>query len=274
MRKVILLIITTVLVLNGFASSNSFQGIASYYGSYFHGRKTASGELYNQYKLTAAHKTLPLGTIVKVTNVANDKSVIVKINDRGPYVKGRVIDVSTKAADLLGFKQKGTAQVLVEVINPDEVPDVLEQKENLDSLKEVKDTNEVSNPEFVSWKDIPTVDDEKKSDNPTQQDVAPVTDDAILSKRYIDKSALMELLGDGTFGIDLGNFKDIKELLEVISRLEKLYNQPIYFEKIESPESVSTSYKLYVGNYKSRSYADALKIKLMPEFKDCLVVQY
>ncbi len=88
-------------------------GIASWYGPNFHGRKTASGEIYNMYKMTAAHKTLPLGTYVKVINLENGKSAVVKINDRGPFVAGRIIDLSYAAAKKLGIVGKGTAKVKI-----------------------------------------------------------------------------------------------------------------------------------------------------------------
>lgn len=90
-------------------------GTASWYGPRFHGKNTANGEVFNQNKLTAAHRTLPLGTTVEVTNVTNGKSVQVKINDRGPYVNGRVIDVSRAAAIRLGMKDAGLARVQIEV---------------------------------------------------------------------------------------------------------------------------------------------------------------
>lgn len=90
-------------------------GTASWYGPRFHGQKTANGEVFNQNKLTAAHRTLPLGTTVEVTNVTNGKSVEVKINDRGPFVNGRVIDVSGAAAVRLGMKETGLARVQIEV---------------------------------------------------------------------------------------------------------------------------------------------------------------
>ena len=92
-------------------------GMASYYHDYFQGKRTASGELYDQRKMTAAHKSLPIGTLVKVTNLENEKSVIVRINDRGPYVRTRVIDLSKLAAIQLGFVQKGSTQVSVEVLD-------------------------------------------------------------------------------------------------------------------------------------------------------------
>ena len=92
------------------------KGIASWYGPGFHGKKTAMGTRYDQHALTAAHKTLQLPCMAKVTNLQNGKSVIVEINDRGPYCRGREIDLSKKAADILGFTHKGTAPVEVKVL--------------------------------------------------------------------------------------------------------------------------------------------------------------
>ena len=92
-------------------------GTASWYGNEFHGRPTASGEIYDEYGMTAAHKGLPLGTVVKVTNLANGKSVDLRINDRGPFVRGRIIDVSRRAAEELGFLAEGTTEVRIDVIS-------------------------------------------------------------------------------------------------------------------------------------------------------------
>src|SRR5262249_35846430 len=91
-------------------------GTASYYSHTFHGRKTASGEIYDENELTAAHRTLPFGTRVRVTNMENDRSVVVTVNDRGPHNHRRVIDVSRRAADLLGFVEAGTTRVSLVVI--------------------------------------------------------------------------------------------------------------------------------------------------------------
>jgi len=90
-------------------------GTASWYGSYFHGKETASGEPYNMYDLTAAHPTLPLGTYVKVTNLRNGRSLIVRVNDRGPVVEGRIIDLSYAAARELDFKKQGIQRVRLDL---------------------------------------------------------------------------------------------------------------------------------------------------------------
>jgi len=116
------LIVTLSLFI--FSLGTSFaqiqKGTASYYADKFEGKQTASGEKYKHKKLTAAHKTLPFGTIVKVTNLGNKESVEVRINDRGPFVEARVIDLSRSAAEKLKFINQGLAEVQIEVIDAGE----------------------------------------------------------------------------------------------------------------------------------------------------------
>ena len=116
-------------------------GIASWYGKPFHGRPTANGETYNMNALTAAHKTLPMPVRVQVTNLENGRSLVLKVNDRGPFINGRIIDVSRRAAQLLGFFKQGTAKVRVTVIDQrsgqvvaKRVPTPEEQKRALPAL--------------------------------------------------------------------------------------------------------------------------------------------
>ena len=92
------------------------MGTASWYGKEFHGRRTTSGEIFDMYKLTAAHNELPLGTRVRVTNLKNHRSVVVKINDRGPFVPGRVIDLSYAAAKKIGMVKDGLTKVKIEIV--------------------------------------------------------------------------------------------------------------------------------------------------------------
>jgi rare lipoprotein A len=100
----------------------SNKGIASWYGRKFHGHLTSNGEIYNMYEMSAAHKTLPLPSFVKVTNLVNNKSTIVRVNDRGPFYQDRIIDLSYAAAYKIGVYDTGTAQVHLEVILPKDLP--------------------------------------------------------------------------------------------------------------------------------------------------------
>ena len=88
-------------------------GMASWYGTQFHGKTTANGEVFDMNLLSAAHRTLPLPSLVRVTNLANNRSIVVRVNDRGPYSRNRIIDLSRKTAEVLGFKRQGTARVRV-----------------------------------------------------------------------------------------------------------------------------------------------------------------
>lgn len=120
-----LLITATLLALAATVPADSARagavesvqtGVASFYASFFHGRKTANGERYDEGALTAAHRTLPFGTRVRVTNLDNQKTLLLRINDRGPFIGNRIIDLSRAAAHGLGFIQKGLARVKVEVL--------------------------------------------------------------------------------------------------------------------------------------------------------------
>lgn len=116
MQKILLFFISIFYFSLAFTQVQT--GKASYYADKFEGRATANGEKYKHNKLTAAHKTLPFGTVVNVTNKANNKSVEVRINDRGPYVDDRIIDLSLSAAEKLDFINQGLADVEIEVIDP------------------------------------------------------------------------------------------------------------------------------------------------------------
>lgn len=115
MKKLLYVFVLQFLMMSAFAQTQT--GKASFYADKFEGSPTASGEKYRHAKLTAAHKTLPFGTKVRVTNIANNQSVDVVVNDRGPYVDGRVIDLSKSAAEKLGFINQGLAEVKIEVID-------------------------------------------------------------------------------------------------------------------------------------------------------------
>ncbi|MEM7679854.1 MAG: septal ring lytic transglycosylase RlpA family protein [Pseudomonadota bacterium] len=109
-------------------------GIASWYGPQFHRKQTANGEIFDMNEMTAAHRTLQLPSIVRVTNLENGRSLIVRVNDRGPFARGRIIDLSRKSAELLGFKKQGTAKVKVEVL-PTESRQIAELAKRGESTK-------------------------------------------------------------------------------------------------------------------------------------------
>ena len=128
--------LTIILLFSGFAYSNEV-GNASWYGDAFHGRKTASGETFNMYDYTAAHMEYEFGTKVKVTNLENDKSVIVRINDRGPYVSNRLIDLSKKAFADIGSLDEGLIRVKIEVVSESS------EEGNIDNDSDIDNDNDI-----------------------------------------------------------------------------------------------------------------------------------
>ncbi|QEN08903.1 septal ring lytic transglycosylase RlpA family protein [Oceanispirochaeta crateris] len=118
-----LMILSLILLLTEVVTLTAYEeeGIASWYGGKFHGRLTANGETFNTHELTAAHKQLPFNTVATVTNISNGKSVVVRINDRGPFVEGRTIDLSYAAAVELDMIKTGTAPVILHVEDMDEL---------------------------------------------------------------------------------------------------------------------------------------------------------
>ena len=118
MKKILFTLLLIFTLNYSFAASYSeIIGEASYYSNRLHGRKTSSGELYNMHKFTCAHKTYPFGTVLKVTNLKNNASIHVTVNDRGPYAKSRIVDLSMAAAKELNMVQSGVARVKVEIVS-------------------------------------------------------------------------------------------------------------------------------------------------------------
>ena len=128
-KKVFCIVIVTVFAIPVFADYvYKSEAVASYYADKFHGRTTSNGEKFDMYALTAAHKTLPFNTKVIVTNLSNGKKVTVRINDRGPFIAGREIDLSKAAAEQLGMIKSGTAKVKITVVSKNSVWDLPENK--------------------------------------------------------------------------------------------------------------------------------------------------
>ncbi len=130
----LLLPVFTILFLSSFTygqslkSGKSYKGIASFYAKKFNGKLTANGETFYNTEFTCAHKSLPFGTILLVENTRNGKKVIVRVNDRGPYIEGRDIDLSFKAAMSLGFTHKGVAKVKIQVLDETKTTGKVEEK--------------------------------------------------------------------------------------------------------------------------------------------------
>jgi peptidoglycan lytic transglycosylase len=204
---------------------STFEGTASWYGPKFHGKKTASGEIFDMYELTAAHKSLPMGTKCVVTNLTNGKSVIVRINDRGPFAKERVIDLSYASAKVIDMIHSGTIRVRVEVLSGEET----------DGLETVSGPAPIANTEVDTEPD--TVIDTKSD-----------TKNNNISGEY-------KVL----FTIQVGSFSS-RENAERLSDSIKEYVEDVWVEEFATTESVY--YRVRAGKFSSREDAEKTATKL------------
>lgn len=230
---------------------DQFDGIASWYGPDFHAKKTSNGEIYNMYAMTAAHKTLPMNTVVRVDNLDNGRSTIVRINDRGPFVAGRIIDLSNKAAHEIDMVRKGTARVKVTVlgynglIDDKNAPSVnsIEQKPEVEKIEVVEDdvvaTNINTNIGMVS---------------------APITTSKSSSKESSKSSS------GGKFSIQIGAFS----LQAGASKTVDEYKAKFPSKKIEYVENGGI-YRVYIRGFSS--YDDGQNFKAKNSLTNAIVVQ-
>ena len=223
----------------GVSAQTSFKqvGNASYYADKFQGRPTASGERYDKDKFTAAHLTLPFGTVLRVTNPDNNKSVIVRVNDRGPFVNDRIIDLSLAAARELDILTSGITRVIIEKVDEDKMTET--------SAAEIKE------PETPS-KSKPAK-SEKEIDGEFYR----------LSAKRIQPSG---------FGVQVGSYAELANLLRISDKLESKYRQEITIQVTSLNES--KMYRLILGSFNDRQAAESFKIKVQEEFKGCFVVAF
>ena len=146
-------------------------GIASWYGSNFHGRKTANGAIFNMYAVSAAHRTLPLPSVVEVQNLRNGRKIVVPVNDRGPFHDNRIIDLSMRAAELLGFKKSGTTRVSVRILEAESRRlATAMQSGQLSNLKKLKlSYGKPAKPRKVTTKPLPDIVESRPAAKPDPQ---------------------------------------------------------------------------------------------------------
>ena len=221
-------------------------GIASWYGPNFHGKNTANGEIFNQNEISAAHKTLPIPSIVNVTNLENNKNLEIRINDRGPFVRGRIIDLSKKAAEVLGVFKNGTAKVRVK-INEEKSRKIAMDYENYKS--------------FVTNAGVAEKIEKKSIDN---EDIKLDSDIAIKSMnttnlldnedKYKDKYSTST---NEQIIVQVGAFSDIRNANNLI---KKLSNFKAYIKR----EFINDKYfyRVRIGPLSNKSFAEKVIQKL------------
>ena len=215
-------------------------GEASWYGPGFNGRKTACGERFDTYEFTAAHKTLPFGTLLKVTNLENNLYVIVRVNDRGPYVHGRIIDLSRAAKEKIGMG--GTSMVRIQQVTQDEA-DMINQ--GIDPFERV-DESKIDSSAFKTTDLL-----DKKMDADSKVFVQFTSDDGTSSDFELNKN----LKSNGTLKIKIITPKTDNEETNLYQKIDDI-DSMIRFYNLSNQPTVVNGYSIEVGNYSDKSLAD------------------
>jgi len=239
-----------------FGQSFEQTGYCTYYADRFNGQKTSSGEPYNSKLFTAAHRTLPFNTVVLVTNLRNQKKVLVKINDRGPHTKGRILDVSKAAAIELDIIHYGVDKVKLEVVD---VPTGYLKQDttvNLDSL-------------IMAAKPVAL-----KPDTRTNQITG--SDEKKVSPERPDDIPIIEAKGAGNFpdgyGVQMGYFKILKNCKNFLLRIQTQYDIKGYIFKETKKNGVF--YRLIMGDFPNKEKALQAQKKLKNEVAGCYLVNW
>ena len=208
-------------------------GLSSWYGIKFQGRATASGEPFDRAKLTGAHRTLPIGSMVKIQNLENNKEVIVRINDRGPFVDERIVDVSEKTAEVLEFKEKGVTKVGIRVLKKGEVT------EDMDT--------ELDDADLLD--DVPA----------KPEKMTPIKPGNITAKPTVSGA------NPKGYTVQVGVFKEQERANKYKETLKSEYNQAVFVYPREG------KYVVQVGDFTDRTKAESLKTKMKYDGIDCFI---
>lgn len=238
------------------------EGEASWYGPGFQGRKTANGERFNTHEMTAAHKTLPFNTLIKVTNLHNEATVVVRINDRGPFIRGRIIDLSKAAKEEIGMG--GLAQVRLEVYDPEAEEQIEQEQENLAPLNLFDQVFPATSKIFVEWEGDSLTDGEISNEQLSSifnasririKVLTPDTEDASLNiyeelpansgKSYLDITKKVKFITG--YSIELAIFDDQVECNKLVNELETEKFKNIFLEEMNNGNK--TQIKVLIGNY-------------------------
>jgi rare lipoprotein A len=270
--------------LNAFTQTGYVQeGKASFYADRFEGRVTASGERYTHQKATCAHLSLPFGSLVRVTNIANGSSIVVRVNDRGPFVANRIIDLSQSAAEKLGFLGQGLADVRVELL--DEKGEVL-----LPQAPIVQAPSATPSQQSMSEASTKDLEPKTSSQKPQSPLVIPRNEKPSLTSAAIPSSApqvnpnasplteneLYELKINRTppngFTIQIGSYRELVNLLRIADDLRVSLKREVMVQ-VATTTSGDKIYRLMVGHFSARREAENFREKASKLYPDCFIVE-
>lgn len=249
-----------------FAQSGYVQeGKASFYADKFEGRTTASGERYSHSKSTCAHLSLPFGTLVKVTNLSNGKTVITRVNDRGPFVPNRIIDLSHSAATKLDFVKAGIADVKIEVIDNDGSMLAQESSQQYSTPHPSQGVKRPNNQSTSA-----TIKEPQKAPIEVVPKPKPVLAPVSTEASELYELKVMRLNPQG-YAVQIGSYKELVNLLRIADDLKTSIKEQVRVQVATlNGEKV---YRLMVGGFPSRREADVLKRRVVQVYPDCFVVE-
>jgi rare lipoprotein A len=253
---------------------NEEYGKAGYYADSLHGRKTSSGEKYDKNAMTCAHKTLPFGTRVRVTRLDNKKSVIVRVNDRGPFSKGYVIDLSRRAATVIDMIDDGIARVKVEALEEDEAAEVPAQYNNGDKDKGKKGARTAlvkakTTPKGGGSGKIAAAKPFKPAQyNTSEGDPEPANAVATGDLYKVDISPASRK----GFGVQVSTLYDADNVLPIVTELQKKYAGKVLVSVENDTANNQSTYRVVVGSYPTKAAAEAAQKSLSKTYKRCFVI--
>ncbi|HOC36280.1 MAG TPA: septal ring lytic transglycosylase RlpA family protein [Tenuifilaceae bacterium] len=249
MRGMLAFLFTSLLIVRvGYAQVGFTQeGVASFYGDEFEGRVTASGERYSHNKATCAHLSIPFGSLVKITNLDNGQTAIVRVNDRGPFVPDRVVDVSRSVAERLGMIPTGVARVKVEVVDAN-----APLPANQNAIEEVPAKPKVGTVKVAGSSSTSKTSTAQGEGEFYQLKVTPVK--------------------PARYGIQIGSYKEPVNVFKIASDFQKLLKQSMMINVVNvNGEKV---YRLLVGGFETRKEAEEVKNKIQNDYPGCFVVGF
>lgn len=246
-----------------------FDGVASWYGPNFHTKKTSNGEIYNMYDMTAAHKTLPMNTVVRVKNLENGRSIVVRINDRGPFVDERIIDLSNKAANEIGMIAKGTAKVKITVLGYN--GEIENSNAPYDAVPKDSSILAGKNEDIDALEPIDIKEDKISSGSNV---ITPVKKNIIINNNNSINTNVANVkkvapVVAGKFMVQLGAFGQLDGAMKVKNEYQKRFaSNLIEHEKVIV--NGKEMYKVYIKGFSS--YEDAQKFKNANSLTNSMVV--
>lgn len=260
-------IILGMMLWAGSLAAQVESGLAACYSDQFQGRATASGEKYDKEKLTAAHRDLPFGTLLRITRTDTKKSVVVRVNDRGPFTKGRIVDLSRKAGNDLGIKndEKVQVEVKLEKNNPAATTTVVTPPSTTIVTNGAEATPPVDDkPKVASMKDLkgktPTTDNPKPSSTSPVHVSVPPKEEGDLYKIQVLK------VEDKGFGVQIGNFSSYENMMKQANSLQDGYFKNLLMKEAEGKKG-EKAYKLLLGPFPNKATADSYQDNLKKKHK-------